>query len=237
MTGFMKILVPTDFSDTSRDALKYVLSWFKDVSVEHEVVLLNTYLVPPVPADQLVRMNDELRENSRKKLEAERDVIQQGAGSDVRFQLLSHLGTLGNVVGYLSAKEKVDGLVVGVAEDLDFLLQSAHCPVLIVPPRSAYVPIQNVGLVREKRGNWKEDFYAPWRKAFAPSVVTHVLAKPVGAKWIENALDFALKNRIDLIIWQGDPASFPSTLKNVVGGLGVPLTVPILFLGEGRTAL
>lgn len=134
------VLILTDFSDAARNALKYALSWFQDAKISCHVLLLNTYLMPQADADQLVRINDELRDRSFKKLQAEARAAESAVkGGNVDFETVSHMGTLKNIVNHIVAERKIHFLIAGDGGDLDLRsLHESRCPVFIIPARMSY---------------------------------------------------------------------------------------------------
>lgn len=134
------ILILTDFSEASRNALKYALSWLQDIKMPCHVLLLNTYLIPPAATDQLVHINDELRSHSLKKLQDEmrsaKNMVKDGL---IDFEIVSYMGTLKNIIGHLTTEKNIHCLIAGSDNAFDTRsLQEAHCPVFIVSPHQSY---------------------------------------------------------------------------------------------------
>lgn len=108
------ILVPTDFSEASRAALQWVITFFQDVQTPCRVLLLHTYLVPAVAPADLVRLNDEMK---RKSLDGLREQIGTVAarirGTSLTIDPVSHMGSLKNVISHIAQEHQVDLVVIG----------------------------------------------------------------------------------------------------------------------------
>lgn len=134
------LLVPTDFSAVSQQALQYGLAYLQEREEKGKILLLNTYLLPNASPDRLVAIHDELRKKAIQKLEAQVGLAQKTiAAGNVSFEILSHMGSLENVVAHLIQKQKVDLVVLGLngkaqeKEQLSKILDRIHCPLIIVP--------------------------------------------------------------------------------------------------------
>ena len=138
-----KVLVPTDFSDISRNAVAYVFSAFGD-RITH-LLLLNAYKQRAPEAVPMITLADILHEKSVRMMQIELKHIhslQHGAGLLVqtwsRFQ-----GLLESMVE-ISEEEDVDLIVMGSNgnihprveahdEDPGFIIHKLNRPLMLVP--------------------------------------------------------------------------------------------------------
>jgi nucleotide-binding universal stress UspA family protein len=222
------MLIVTDFSVAARNAVRYVLSWLTDVGMRCDVLLLNTYVIPRASADQLIRINDELREKSLNDLKDEAGAAgRMLQGDGVRIETMSHMGTLENVVDYLTTAKPIACLAAGSGGGLDAeSLKKAHCPVLLVPPGAVYGRVENVAVLKDgKRG---EEFNAssPW-KALIDGAKIHGTAKTS----FEDLRSFAECHRAGLIVLQDGANSLSASRKDAAEEISSKLSIPLLLLG------
>lgn len=104
-----------------------------------KVLLLGTFRGPFVPVSRSVAIHDDLKRKTLEQLASRRDEIQHSeAGKGIDFELLAYMGSLDNVVNYLSEEKKVDYLLLAAdfgvnKEEFSKVLSKTHCPVLIIP--------------------------------------------------------------------------------------------------------
>ncbi len=139
------ILFPTDFSESSQKRLDDALSYLRKEDQSCRVLLLHTYLIPPTPFHDLLKVHDALRQDSLQKLEKE---IQraQVPGSKASLEALSYLGTLENVISHLAGDQEIDLIIIGDQEpDLRRSLHALNQPILTPPfnpPRRERKPLR-----------------------------------------------------------------------------------------------
>lgn len=120
------ILIPTDFSVASRNAIQYAFNLFGDKKEDYRILLLNTYLIPSSPFNQLIFLHDELRKKSLDGLEKQRQWAKGvNPNHPISLEIFSSMGSLENVINYLIDNEKIDCVVMG--------MEHVNCPLLVVP--------------------------------------------------------------------------------------------------------
>jgi len=137
------ILIPTDFSASSKNVIECVLSFLKEVGEDYKLLLLNTYLVPTSQPEDLIAVHDELRKKSREGLEDQRKKMESAnLNARISFDTLSHMGTLENVIPHIVKNHHIDCVVMGIDQEkrkcvlektYSHILNSIMCPLMIVP--------------------------------------------------------------------------------------------------------
>lgn len=131
------ILVATDFSPHSRDALKGAVDLLRETQEPSKILLLNTYLVDlNQDPSTLIQRNDELKKQSRNNLEIEKSFALENVRNPlINIETLSHMGSLSNVITNLLRVEKYDLVVMAKqgchnVEYFEELLKKYNCPFL-----------------------------------------------------------------------------------------------------------
>ena len=140
--GYGKILVATDFSDPSREAIDWVASVFPDA----ELHLLHAFYVPFEAWNKAQYVADEIEEEARKKLSDLREELPE----EVRSRTSIHLvrGSLCSAVNEVSRREGIDLVAVGSQGETGFrhatigsqassVLENAEVDTLLIGPRVA----------------------------------------------------------------------------------------------------
>jgi nucleotide-binding universal stress UspA family protein len=185
--GFKRVLIATDFSDASRQALAYATAIARRYSAALSVV--HAIVPEPRPPIPLEAFPPEL---NRRRLEAEREM--KNLGEETRIDDLNHhflleRGRVWDVLGSVIQRDSIDLLVLGthgrgglkklalrsVAEEV---LRLAPCPVLTIGPQ---VPPAISGPIEFERILFATDFSAAANKAlpYALSLAEDCKAKLV----------------------------------------------------------
>ena len=128
------ILFPTDFSENCQKALDEVISYLQKKDQPSRVLLLHTYLPPPTPFHDLLKVHDTLRQDSIKALEKEIQRIKAVMDLKISFEALSYLGTLENVIAHLVGEKKIDEIILGNDKGrLRNNLSRLKCPIFTPP--------------------------------------------------------------------------------------------------------
>lgn len=155
------ILVPTDFSETAKNAAHYAIQLANAIKAE-KVILYNAYQIPVsadpmMPTLQLFNL-EEIKSVSQEGLaHFAREVQAFAAGSHVTIETLSEFNVLAEgiadvidrtgasiIVMGITGGDKVDEVLVG--SNTISVSKHAHVPVLIIPSDCNYTPIQEVVL-------------------------------------------------------------------------------------------
>lgn len=107
----MKILVPTDFSNSAKIAFDFAYQLFKSTE-EATFVLLNSYEKPKGSASVMMNLEQILRKDSVKELAAElKYFLNKYPG--IKITTVARYGTLEESVLHTNIEEKIDFVVMG----------------------------------------------------------------------------------------------------------------------------
>lgn len=129
----------TDFSDAAGDVVQYAVDLFQGGGSCYHMVLLNTYLVPATPANQLVAVNDEMKRKSLAGLKKECKVAQALVKDEkMTFEILTQMGSLESVMARVIEEKKIDLAIMAMdgsknRDEILGILRRLSCPLLIVP--------------------------------------------------------------------------------------------------------
>lgn len=144
------ILLPTDFSENSKNAINYAQQLFKDT--ECTFLVLNTYT--PIIYNYDYQMNtggylgdvvDVIRNNSTESLKQLKiEVGEKYKNSKHKFELISSFSTLTDEIDLLVAKHNIDLIIMGTkgasgvrevlfGTNTVHTIKKAKCPVLAIP--------------------------------------------------------------------------------------------------------
>ena len=150
-----KILIPTDFSDTSRNAARYAKKYVADSSTEFYV--LHAYKQPD-STDVLISIVDILKDEADKMLNEEAEfLIKELKISRSKIFLISALGEVEECVYDCVSKHNIDVVVMGttganglkellVGSNTVKVIDAAHAPVLAVPQKNDEVFLDTIVL-------------------------------------------------------------------------------------------
>lgn len=155
-----KFLVPTDFSDTSKNAARYAVELAQD-DPQTTIILYNAYdkLAPGADGSPLTETDEDRRkvlEQALANLEIELHEI-----STVRIEYVAEEG--GSLVESIERYVRynaIDAVIMGITgstrlEQIFFgsnalnMARQGVCPVIIVPPKANFRKIQNVMLLSD----------------------------------------------------------------------------------------
>ena len=149
-----RILLPTDFSDNSKEAIHYALKVYKDVKTTF--FLLHTYTPPVYQSEYIIGspgqigLGDILQESSMTQLEKLKDSLERQYPNPIHTIIVhSAFNTLISEVLETVAAENIDVIVMGTkgvtgATEILFgthtvhVIKKAKCPVIAVPPNFNY---------------------------------------------------------------------------------------------------
>jgi len=149
-----RILLPTDFSDNSFEAIRYALLMYKDVKCTF--YLLHTYTPAIYQTDYLIGspgqigLGDVLQESSMTQLNKLKNRLESQYENEKHTILVhSAFNTLLGEISDIVTAENIDLIVMGTkgatgAQEILFgthtvhVIKKAKCPVIAVPPKFTY---------------------------------------------------------------------------------------------------
>ena len=150
----MKILLPTDFSDNSFEAIRYALLVFKDVDTTF--YLMHTYTPPVYHTEYLLEfpaqygLGDTYQQNAQDELEKLKNRLEDQFRNP-KHSFITHtaFNTLLNEVSEVVDRHNIDLIVMGTkgatgAKEILFgsntvhVIKRAQCPVIAIPPHFEY---------------------------------------------------------------------------------------------------
>lgn len=155
-----RILLPTDFSDNSFEAIRYALLVYKDV--ECTFYLMHTYTPAIYHTDYLIGspgqigLGDVLQESSMTQLKKLKNRLEsQYKNEKHTIMVHSAFNTLLGEISDMVAAEDIDLIVMGTkgatgAKEILFgthtvhVIKKAKCPVIAVPPKFTYEPPKEI---------------------------------------------------------------------------------------------
>lgn len=155
-----KVLIPTDFSENSMNAIKYAAEFFKYERCE--VYLLHTFADSVyetknrLPESNFEELRQKALEDSRAKLEGiKEEILQFSPNPRHTLQLIAEFGMLVDSVNEWVEKENIDVVVMGTKGEtsdkkITFgsntlqVIKYVKCPVLAIPAVYGDVHPQNI---------------------------------------------------------------------------------------------
>ena len=143
-----KIVIPIDFSDTSRNALHYALSFLgKDKS---DIYLLNAFEPPHMGSGMLISINDILEKESKSALNQEINKLKEANKiNGYHFETISENGNLVGSLKKWSKKIKFDYVMLGTngaagikgalfGSNASEVIDCAEIPVMTIPAEAKF---------------------------------------------------------------------------------------------------
>ncbi len=145
------ILIPTDFSNSSRNAAEYAIAMF---GLQNNFVLLNVYEEPRASVTSMVSLRDILAEASNDSLLEERERLLE-SHPELKLSLESIYGDPNKAISQFAVKEEIDVIVMGnkgassltrfiMGSAAISALQEARTPVIVVPESYQFTDLNKV---------------------------------------------------------------------------------------------
>lgn len=154
------ILVPTDFSETAKNAGMYAVSLASELGIQ-KIILYNAYQAPitadpSMPAVQLFDI-DILKKTSKEGLEEFRAQLQAACHKPMLFETKAEFQLLTSGVEQLCKDEQIDAIVMGIrggskieealiGSNTVSVAKHVTVPVFIIPQHASYQSIRQVVL-------------------------------------------------------------------------------------------
>ena len=151
----MKVLIPTDFSESARAAFNYAFEMYKGFD-DVEFVLLNSYEMPKGGSAGGVMMNLEeaMAKESENDLKLEYKFLTEKY-QGISLTTVSRYGTLENSVARTGNENNINVVVMGthgasgwkkalIGSNTEKVIENVEVPVIAVPKGWDYRPIKNI---------------------------------------------------------------------------------------------
>lgn len=193
-----KILVPTDFSNNSRHAIRIAAGIAQKVKGRLELLHANTAVAyaPPLPDYYVPEAYDmsEYYENAAEELYTiKRELGDSGKYDDVRFETVVEEGFLYSTVRRIAEEDRADLIIMGtkgatgtteffVGSNTEKVIRTAPCPVLAVPENAGAFNLKKVIFPTTLRKDQEVVFQtlAEWQKVYPFEVKILYLNNPGG---------------------------------------------------------
>ncbi|MDY8134911.1 universal stress protein [Aquimarina sp. 2201CG5-10] len=161
-----RILLLTDFSDKSWNAIVYAIEFYRNTPCKF--VILNVYdlnavnLVSTVSSQRVGHYYDAIKLESKNKLQMILEDIQNSSpASHHFFKVISKPGSLYKTLQSLTTKDRFDIILMGTkgttgakeifigSTALQVIRESLDCPILIIPEDAYYQPIHNIAFATD----------------------------------------------------------------------------------------
>ena len=165
------LLVPTDFSDSANNALRYACELAQQANCA--IILLHCYQIPAGQGNVLIDFKDILERDSQTGLKKTVDAVQdEDFAAGLKFHTESYYGFLPEGIEVHAKKYAADLIVMGTTgastlakkwfgSNTAHLLKNTHLPVLVVPAGAKwqtwnqvivatdYVPAKSGNIIRQ----------------------------------------------------------------------------------------
>lgn len=168
----MNILIPTDFSENAKNALKYTLAFFSEKEIK--ITFLHVYHVPAItpemPADIIYQSIEESRKMAREELSHLSKEVTE-ISSTIQSDYLVKQEPLSDACKETVKEKNIDLIVMGThgATGLKKLLfgsnaagiiASAACPVLAIPEKALFRKMKTILFASDYHDSDLEDISA-----------------------------------------------------------------------------
>ena len=168
-----KVLVPTDFSDNSIDALQYAINIFEDIP--GKFYILNTFTVGASRTSTLKNQSRDthlyqlmLEESQNSFVELRKKLSANLNNDKHEYITLSQAGRLTDVISYLIDKKQIDLVVMGTtgasglkklfgSNTVEIINHVDNCPVLSVPLGFRFQYLERVLFATDFKRDFKEE--------------------------------------------------------------------------------
>ena len=155
------ILLPTDYSQTAKNAAIYAFELSKQIGV-NKIILYNAYQAPvavdpSLPVMQLLNMED-IQKISEEGMKTFKNDLENYADGDIKIETLNEFAILHNNIEEVCEKTRTDLIVMGITggggleevligSNTINVVNHTKVPVLIVPAEAKYTQVEEIVLV------------------------------------------------------------------------------------------
>lgn len=147
------ILIPTDFSDTARNAFRFAVQLF---GTNNKFILMNSFIEPSSASSSMISLRDVLGETSEDGLKEEVEYFETELNyGDLNIITKSVYGEAPAAISSIAKQEEADVVVMGttgasgvkevfIGSVAAATLQRTHLPVITVPSKYDYRDFKNI---------------------------------------------------------------------------------------------
>lgn len=159
-TQFMKtILLPTDFSANSLNAVKYAFSIFGNEKMKF--ILLNAYRITPISIEEYVTEKPDFAKQSEKGLKKVLNSIEKNfPGKKFNIETISKLGYPVETMKKIVKRKKIDLTIMGtkgahglrevlIGSITSDAIKNLPCPILAVPEKAKFETMKNIAFAAD----------------------------------------------------------------------------------------
>lgn len=151
------VIITTDFSDNSKNAMNYAISMFGVVDVNY--IVLNTYQDVSTTSTVMVSMVDTLRKDSIRLLAVlEKELLTAYEG--IALETISMFGSVTRCIGKISSERTVDYVVLGtkgltglesfiMGSNTLEVIKSVKIPLLVIPSHSEFRGLHRIAFAAD----------------------------------------------------------------------------------------
>ncbi|MCB0429877.1 MAG: universal stress protein [Flavobacteriales bacterium] len=159
------ILLPTDFSDESKNAIRYAINLYGTQDVRY--IALHAYDLQHHNTTMMISLDDVLKKDALEAMDMEQAWLKKEyAGQTLPLTPVVQKGELPLVLEKVIAHEKADLIIMGtkgasgvskvlLGSNAVRVIQSAHIPVIAVPLKAGVQPLKKVLLAVDFREPFK----------------------------------------------------------------------------------
>ncbi|MFT4205306.1 MAG: universal stress protein [Chitinophagaceae bacterium] len=150
------ILLPTDFSTSSQNAIEYGIHIARVLDIKH-ITVLHTYVTNNAIANQPVISAGlpELLQDEQNELNTLKEKVQSALAADVTVTALLLEGKLINIAHDLINNKGIDLIILGISSKTKLeqnlvgsnainVMRKTNCPVIIVPEKAVWIDRPNI---------------------------------------------------------------------------------------------
>jgi nucleotide-binding universal stress UspA family protein len=169
-----KVLLPTDFSENSKNAIHWAMQFYKNEKVTF--VLMHSYFSPQSGSSAVVSINEILRKQAiddlakcKKDLEEKfnntnHEIITKEIYGDVLHAVKSLTEELKNVVVVVGAKGMGAVEEIFIGSNTSALVKEADAPVFVIPQNVVFKPFQKLALAVDFKENVDPNVLQPLKE-------------------------------------------------------------------------
>ena len=169
-----KVLLPTDFSENSKNAINWAMQFYKNEKVTF--VLIHSYFSPQSGSSAVVSINEILRKQAvedlakyKNELESKfnnnlHEIITKEVYGDVLHAVKSLTEELKDVVVVVGAKGMGAVEEIFIGSNTSAVVKEADAPIFVIPQNVVFKPVQKLALAVDFQENINQNVLQPLKE-------------------------------------------------------------------------